>query len=254
MNPVIVRNVKIGEGIPKICVPIVGRTKEEIIVEAKALENVPMDLVEWRADWFEDICLFECVREVLSELRRILKDIPLIFTFRSVREGGEQSISLEEYAALNQLAIESGNVDLVDAELFSSEEVLEKIIVCAHEKNVKVIASNHDFEKTPQKDEMIARLCRMQDAGADILKIAVMPQTKEDVSTLLSATKEMAEKYAKQPVVAISMSELGVVSRLTGELYGSAITFGAAKKTSAPGQISVVELKRELESVHNSLF
>ena len=37
MNPVIVRNVKIGEGIPKICVPIVGRTKDEIINEAKEI-------------------------------------------------------------------------------------------------------------------------------------------------------------------------------------------------------------------------
>ena len=39
MNPVIVRNVKIGEGVPKICVPIVGVTKEEIINEAKTFEN-----------------------------------------------------------------------------------------------------------------------------------------------------------------------------------------------------------------------
>lgn len=254
MNPVIVRNVKIGEGIPKICVPIVGRTKEEIIEEAKSLQNVPVDLVEWRVDWFENVFNFGKVCELLEELRAILKELPLLFTFRSANEGGELPISTEAYVALNQLVIESGNVDLVDVELFSSEEALKKIIACAHEKNVKVIASNHDFEKTPEEEEIISRLQKMQEAGADILKIAVMPQTNEDVSTLLSATKEMVEKYAKQPVVAISMSELGVVSRLTGELYGSAITFGAAEKTSAPGQISTDELKSELERVHNSLF
>ena len=55
MNPVIVRNVKIGEGVPKICVPIVGVTKEEIINEAKTFENIPVDVVEWRVDWFEHV-------------------------------------------------------------------------------------------------------------------------------------------------------------------------------------------------------
>ena len=61
MNPVIVRNVKIGEGVPKICVPIVGVTKEEIINEAKTFENIPVDVVEWRVDWFEHVFEFEKV-------------------------------------------------------------------------------------------------------------------------------------------------------------------------------------------------
>ena len=52
MNPVIVRNVKIGEGIPKICVPVVGVNAEEIRKEAEALLSIPADLVEWRADWY----------------------------------------------------------------------------------------------------------------------------------------------------------------------------------------------------------
>ena len=37
MNTVKVRNVEIGSGVPKICVPIVGVTKDEIIAEAKHL-------------------------------------------------------------------------------------------------------------------------------------------------------------------------------------------------------------------------
>ncbi len=252
MNPVIVRNVRIGEGIPKICVSIVGRTKEEIINEARFLEDVPKDLVEWRVDWYEEVCLFENVGEILSELRAVLKDIPLLFTFRTAKEGGEQSISKEAYLELNRFAIESGNVDLVDVELFSSKEIMERIITCAHEKNVKVIASNHDFEKTPDKEEIIARLCKMQEAGADILKMAVMPQTTKDVLILLAATEEMATNYAKQPVVTISMSGLGLISRLSGEVFGSAITFGTAKKASAPGQIPTKELRSILETLHNS--
>ena len=82
MNPVIVRNVRIGEGIPKICVPIVGVTKEDIIQEAKSFETIPVDVVEWRADWFEHVFDMEKVKDVLGELRAALKDVPLLFTFQ----------------------------------------------------------------------------------------------------------------------------------------------------------------------------
>ena len=253
MDPVIVRNVKIGEGIPKICVPIVGRTRDEIINEAKALEDIPKDLVEWRADWFEEILEPEKASEILRELRMILKEVPLLFTFRSAEEGGNQTISADKYLEINRAAIESENVDLVDVEIFSAEETVREIIVCAHKKNVKIIASNHDFEKTPEKEELVLRLRNMQEAGADILKIAVMPQSEKDVLTLFTATEEMVSNYARQPVVTMAMSGLGAVSRLAGEVFGSAITFGSAEKASAPGQIPAKELKKILDLLHNAL-
>ena len=93
----------------------------------------------------------------------------------------------------------------------------------------------------------------MQDFGADIPKIAVMPTCKQDVLTLLSATLEMSEKYADRPIITMSMAGTGVVSRLTGETFGSALTFGAASKASAPGQIGVNALKQVLDIIHSSL-
>ena len=80
-----------------------------------------------------------------------------------------------------------------------------------------------------------------------------MPQSEKDVLTLLAATEEMVSNYARQPVVTMAMSGLGVVSRLAGEVFGSTITFGSAKKVSAPGQIPAKELKKVLELLHNSL-
>lgn len=253
MNPVIVKNVKIGEGIPKICVPIVGVTAEDIINEAKLLKDIPKDLVEWRADWYEGVFEFEKVKKVLRELREILEETPILFTFRTEKEGGEKSIHEAEYFALNRLAAESGNADLIDVEIFSEEETVKSIIACAHQNSVKVIASNHDFQKTPAKEEIISRLKKMQEMGADILKIAVMPQTKKDVITLLAATEEMVTDYAVQPVVTMSMSGMGLISRLAGEIFGSAITFGAAKKASAPGQIPANDLENVLNILHHSL-
>lgn len=253
MNPVVVRNVKIGEGIPKICVPIVGATVEEIINEAKAFDAIPVDIMEWRADWYEDIFEFEKVKDVLGQLREILENVPILFTFRTLKEGGQKAIDETTYLALNKMAAETGDVDLVDVEIFSEEDTVKGIIDCAHQNGVKVIASNHDFQQTPSQEEIVKRLKKMQELGADILKIAVMPQDKKDVLTLLAATEEMVSEHARQPVVTMSMSGQGVVSRLVGEVFGSAITFGAAKKASAPGQIPVHELQTVLNILHHSL-
>mgnify|MGYP000562134107 CR=1 FL=1 len=67
MNTIKVRNIEIGSGTPKIIVPIVGVTKQEIIDEAKTFDSIPVDVVEWRADWFEGVFDFEKVEDVLKE-------------------------------------------------------------------------------------------------------------------------------------------------------------------------------------------
>ena len=253
MNPVVVRNIKIGEGSPKICVPIVGGTKEEIIKEAKTFDAIPVDVVEWRVDWFEHVFETDKVKEVLAELREALKEIPILFTFRTSKEGGERAIEPEAYKKLNIAAAESGCVDLVDVEAFTGDEVVKEIIEAVHQHGVKVVASNHDFDKTPAKDDIVGRLCKMQELGADIPKIAVMPKSKEDVLTLLAATEEMNRKHADRPIITMSMAGTGVISRLCGEVFGSALTFGAAKKASAPGQMGVEDLAQVLSLLHKSL-
>jgi 3-dehydroquinate dehydratase-1 len=93
----------------------------------------------------------------------------------------------------------------------------------------------------------------MQDLGADIPKIAVMPKCKLDVLELLEATVIMSEKYADRPIITMSMSGTGVITRLAGEVFGSALTFGAAKKASAPGQIGVEDLYSALQLLHSSM-
>lgn len=253
IRPVKVRSTVIGEGVPKICVPIIGITKTDILAEAKALESIPADVVEWRVDWFEDVFDFEKVAEVLKELRGILADTPLLMTFRTSKEGGEKSIGAEEYKSLNVMAANTGYVDLIDVEVFIGDEIVSNIIDEAHKAGVKVIASNHDFDKTPDKADIISRLCKMQDLGADIPKIAVMPTCKKDVLTLLAATEEMTSSYADRPIITMSMSGTGVISRLCGEVFGSALTFGATQKASAPGQMDVHNLKNVLNILHQSL-
>lgn len=253
LMPVVVRNVVIGEGMPKICAPIVGKTKKEILNEAKTLLSASADMAEWRVDWFEDaLCIVE-VMDALKGLREILKEVPLLFTFRTAAEGGEREIGQDAYTMLNQAAAESGDADLIDVELFMGDSVVSDVITAAHDRGVRIVASNHDFFRTPDREEMVRRLCRMQSLGADILKIAVMPQSPNDVLTLLSATEEMHRNYAKRPIVTMSMSGMGMISRLCGELFGSAVTFGSAAKASAPGQIGTEDLEKALLLFHEGL-
>lgn len=253
VNPVVVRNIEIGSGMPKVCVPIVEKTREDILSTAKAICSTEADLVEWRADWYEDVSAFSEVIKTADMLRSILGETPLLFTFRSAREGGEKELSLESYAALLESVAKTGFVDLIDVEVFSGDDAVKNIIQTAHAHGVKVIASNHDFEGTPAREELVARLCKMQDLGADILKIAVMPQTRSDVLTLLSVTEEMSSRHTSRPVITMSMGRTGALSRLCGEVFGSAVTFASFGKVSAPGQIAIEDLKAGLRLLHKYL-
>lgn len=126
------------------------------------------------------------------------------------------------------------------------------LVSCAEENGVYVVMSNHDFRKTPAKEEIISRLRQMQEYGAHIPKIAVMPNSAEDVLTLLDATLTMKTKYADRPIITMSMAATGLVSRLAGEVFGSACTFGAGEEASAPGQIPVQELRSVLDILHKN--
>lgn len=259
MASVKVRNLEIGVELPKICVPIIDKTEEEILKSARKISETKADLVEWRVDWFEDIFDFEKVQEVLMKLREVLMDRPLLFTCRTASEGGEISLTKEQYITLNQCAIESGYADLVDVEVFGYPEavedldeakqlnVAEAMVKLAHEHGVKVVGSNHDFHATPSKEEIISRLVFMQELGVDIPKIAVMPQDKQDVLTLLTATEEMVREHGSTPVVTMSMGPQGVISRIAGKVFGSAMTFGTVGKVSALGQIGIDELRMAMK-------
>ncbi|RDW19014.1 type I 3-dehydroquinate dehydratase [Oceanobacillus arenosus] len=244
-----IKNVVIGEGMPKICVPMVGTTLTELTEEAEQLLTLDLDIVEWRVDFFESVEDIEKVKEALIQIKEKLKGIPLIFTFRSAEEGGERKVAQDFYVALNKAIIETGNIDIVDVELFNDENDVKMLIDLAHRNQVYVILSNHDFEKTPPKEELVKRLRKAIELGGDIPKIAVMPKDAHDVLRLLEATLEISSR----PIVTMAMAGQGVISRLTGEVFGSCITFAAANKPSAPGQIGVAELRNVLQVIHENV-
>ncbi|MGM3224030.1 type I 3-dehydroquinate dehydratase [Dickeya zeae] len=252
MKTVTVKNLVIGEGTPKIIVSLMGKEVSSVESEAHYYRDFDFDILEWRIDHFNHVDNIDSVLDAAYKLRTIIREKPILFTFRTAKEGGEKEIAPQAYIALNKKMIDSGLVDMIDLELFTGDQLVSDTIAHAHAKGVKVVMSNHDFHKTPPKEEIIKRLCKMQELGADIPKIALMPQNKNDVLTLLLAAQEMSEKYADRPIITMSMSKAGVISRLAGEVFGSAATFGALKKASAPGQIAIKDLRDVLRILHEA--
>lgn len=247
------KNLMIGDGTPKIVVPIVDQTRDEILSTARKLSGLNIDIIEWRVDFYKDVADVASAVETLEKLKQILGSKLILFTFRTVHEGGNCDIDLATYTKLNKAIAETGNADFVDVEIMLDEDVVRQNINNIQAANVLVVASNHDFDATPPKEELIARMLKMQDFGADILKIAMMPRNQTEVLNLLAATYEMSELHARRPIVTMSMGPLGVISRISGEIFGSAMTFAAVGKTSAPGQIPLEDLEQTLSIIHRAL-
>ncbi len=252
MQPITVKNITLGKGTPKICASIVSASKTELLDEASNLLHLPVDLIEWRVDFYEYAFQTDQILTTLKLLRECIPSTPLIFTFRTKAEGGEKTISADDYFSLALAVAKSGLTDFIDIEYFIIEDTnqLQAKIKQLKHYGVKIILSNHDFHKTPSKNEIIQRLCDMQSLDCDIPKIAVMPASPYDVLTLLDATYTFYKQYSTKPVITMSMSSTGCISRISGEVFGSCITFGSANQASAPGQIPVMQLKEFLPFFH----
>ena len=244
-----VRSITLGDGVPKICIPVTAHDERELRTQIEKILEAPCDMVEWRADFFEDYRTPGWLPEMLGILRNALGEIPLLFTFRTKAEGGEREVTLEEYEQINLEAASTGIPDLLDLELNRGERFFCDIIRKLHASGTKVIGSFHDFDQTPGKEGIIEILCTMQKCGADITKAAVMPRKEEDVLVLLEASLEMKRYKSDRPFITMSMGSLGAVSRLAGSLTGSALTFATAGRASAPGQMEAELLARLLPSM-----
>ena len=251
--PVVVRGIAIGGGMPKIVVPLTGASAAELRAQAGALPRACVDIVEWRADFFEALADTASVVACAQALADQLAGTPVLFTCRTAAQGGQAAIGDEAYGDLNVAVARSGAADLIDVEYQRQAAVVGRVIGAAHASGVRVIASSHDFAGTPARDEIVARLVAMQRLGADICKIATMPHSPADVLTLLDATRIMTGEHADRPLITMAMGALGVVSRLSGETFGSAATFGMAGTPSAPGQIPAEDLHAVLTVLHRAL-
>lgn len=248
MSVLQVKNLTLGGGHPKIAVPITGKTVEEILSVAKQINHQNADLIEWRIDFFEDVLDKEKLIDAAGKLRAELADFVILITFRTHFEGGNMPLAENQYFEICKNVITEKLADLVDLEMFRKTSEIKKLTQLAHEKNVFVIMSSHDFKQTPAITEIKRRFTMMDAYGADILKVAVMPNSAQDVLTLLAATNQAVGRFDK-PLITMAMGDLGKVTRVAGEVFGSCLTFGTVGAASAPGQIDSPTLREMMDAL-----
>jgi 3-dehydroquinate dehydratase-1 len=237
-----VRGKTFGGETPVVCTPLVGRTREAVLAEAAAVLAKRPDVIEWRVDHFAAIGDAAAVLDTGRALRDACGELPIIFTRRSIREGGAP-IALDDagVVALYDSIGASGLVDFLDFEMSNDPGHVRQVVETAHRQRTRVILSYHNFDYTPSEATLVERFLEAERLGGDVAKVAVMPRDRADVLTLLAATAA-ADAKCGIPLISMSMGPLGAISRMVGGVFGSTLSFAVGDKASAPGQIPIADL------------
>lgn len=208
----------------KIAIPIFQANKNQVIEVAEDCIEKGADILEFRIDGLKNPN-FKIVKEIIDEI-----NFPIIATNRVESEGGSFKGSEEE--RIDILLKCADLVDYVDIELQSDDNYIKQI----HETGVTTIVSYHDFEKTPELDEIYYIVEKEKNLG-DIAKVAFMPQNLDDTLKILAILSHY------ENTIAISMSDLGSYTRVMASKFNSPITFAAGRDVTAPGQIDIETMK-----------
>ncbi len=246
------RTRRLGGETPLLGTPLVGRTHDRLLAELGRVLALKPDLVEWRVDHFEAIADTPAVLHTLRALRDRLGKLPLVFTRRSSREGGEPiALGEEQVVQLYETVAASGLVDFLDFEMCNEPAHVQRVRAFTRTHKVRLILSYHNFSYTPGLDHLVQQFLEAERLGADVAMVSVMPRDRADVLTLLQAT-EQADRKTGIPLISMSMGPLGAVSRMVGGLFGSGLTYGVGETASAPGQIPASDLTTVFDIIRRS--
>ena len=218
----------------KIVVPI-------MLTELAELEKVSVsdyrtaDIVEWRADFLSADEILEMAPKFFEKF----KESKILFTLRTVREGGNIQVSEKKYLQILQ-EILTYNPAYIDVEFFTHGPSFAAL----KDFRDKMVLSYHNFDEVPT--DLTNRLIKMHEEGTAFVKVAVMPERECDVLDLLQITRDMTLEYGEH-FISMAMGDLGRLSRISGYLTGSCWTFASLDNSSAPGQISLKETEYILD-------
>jgi 3-dehydroquinate dehydratase I len=253
-RPIELRGRPIGGGkLPAVCTPLVARSGDAILAELAAVLAKKPDLIEWRVDFLAGIAETPAVIDIARRIRAAAAETPILFTLRSAAEGGEPIPLAEESAVrLYEAVCESHCVDLVDFEMSNHIDHVRRVGEVSRGHGVQMIASYHNFKETPPLEALLRKFAQAEELGADAGKVAVMPNTADDVLTLLSATLQ-ASRRLPIPLISMSMGGYGSLTRMFGWVFGSAVTFAVGAHSSAPGQVPIEDLETVLSITRKAL-
>lgn len=168
-------------------------------------------------------------------------ECPVLLTVRHESEGGCRVMSeSERLATAIRLLPLATAVDWETAQLEHAQE----LVSAAKAAGVTVIASNHDFEKTPSLEALLQREAHARSLGADIVKFAYRLHSAEDMMVGVELLRA-----ASGPIAVMGMGPLGAVSRLLYVQHGACLIYGyLGDNPTAPGQWSAALCQQALAS------
>ena len=216
----------------KLIVSVMPRSLEE----AQALDAtryLDADIIEWRADYLPK----EAILQVAPAIFEKFAGRELVFTLRTRSEGGEIDLSPEEYIHLIKEVAQLYQPDYIDFGYYSYKDVFEEMLDFPN-----LVLSYHNFQETPEN--MMEILSELTSLNPKLVKVAVMAHTEQDVLDLMNYTRGFKTLNPEQEYVTISMGKVGKVSRITADVTGSSWSFASLDEASAPGQISLANMKK----------
>ncbi len=242
-----------GGKFPLTCTPLVGRTADAILAELAVMLPKMPDMLEWRVDFFEEIGNTDAVIAMAAAIKNNSGSMPLLFTRRSIIEGGEKiALNEPEVIAMYTALCESKVIDLIDYEMANDIANIVRVRDAAKASGIRLVLSFHDFSSTPGLNTLVAKFLTADQLGADVAKVAVMPRDLSDVLTLLTATLE-ANKKLRIPLISMSMGPMGAITRMVGGVFGSSLSFAVGATASAPGQIPIEDLNTVFTILQKSM-
>lgn len=229
MPQLYIGNLEIGK-IPRIVSVVSEPEVSKIALESK---EAGADLLEVRVDCYE----YKNPKSIENILRKAkLPELPVIATIRKSDQVGRYAGTEAERYELFKSVIDTGYVDIIDIEL-TAEEIREDVIKYAKNKNKNVIVSYHRGFTPPDLNEIVEKA---HSTGGDIVKIATLARSEADVRALLGIVLKYQDKF---PIAAISMGQIGRVSRFVFPLFGSCLTYGYVRKPVTSDQFHVSALR-----------
>lgn len=248
-----IRHMVLGEGRPKICIPLVSSGFDALEEECASLLSCHPDMLEWRVDYLlnkEDFNPVTDLDKAYRIIRKYFSDTPLLTTVRTKSQGGVHKTPGGDYINLVSLILSSHWADIIDIE-YGHETMDTKILMArARAQKIPILMSYHKFKRALSEMEIMDVLENMKSFRPDILKIAVMPQTPLDTAALINAAARMGEAFPDTPVITIGMGPLGILTRAAGNHLGAPLTFAAGKEASAPGQLTADEARKVLDILY----
>lgn len=249
-QPITAGSTTLGSIQPVVTVPLVAQNWDLILKETATVKSLNPDMIEVRADFWDFIEDTDKSVKMLREIRSRMKDVPILLTVRIKAERGHKDVTDNAKFNFYRQAAQEKLADFIDIELAYGPDKIQSFKKSIEGTGVSLVVAYHDLKATPSKDEILKLMEREIQAGGDVAKIVVKPNSEEDVLTFLSGTLAFRRAHPDFPIIASGSGATGRITRVIGGLFGIDLTFASGVKGSNPTQMPVSTMRMTNDIVY----